>query len=135
MFSINNIFCIFKVYSMRKEVILVNRSMVAMSLWLATRNGKICLAHITIYDVKITLQLVRGWLASYNNFQTTIGSFYSWIWMNLQDFMWWNLKQEAIWNYNWELLNLHLHGFCNYDFKLIRGMGKWVLCKHIYYIL
>jgi hypothetical protein len=40
-----------------------------------------------IYDVKITLQLVRGWLASCNNFQTTIGSFYSWIWMNVQDFM------------------------------------------------
>jgi hypothetical protein len=46
-----------------------------------------CLAHITIYNVKTTLQLVRGWLASCNNFQTTIGSFYSWIWMNLQDFM------------------------------------------------
>jgi hypothetical protein len=46
-----------------------------------------CLAHITIYDVKITLQLVRGWLASCNNFQTTIRSFYSWIWMNLQNFM------------------------------------------------
>lgn len=45
------------------------------------------LTHVTIYDVEITLQLVRGWLASCNNFQTTIESFYSWMWMNLQDFI------------------------------------------------
>jgi hypothetical protein len=40
-----------------------------------------CVAHITIHDVKITLQFVRGCLASCNNFQTTIRSFYSWIWI------------------------------------------------------
>ncbi len=95
-----------------------------------------CLAHITIYIVKITLQLVKGWLASCNNFQTTIGSFYSWIWMNLQDFMWWNFKQEAIWNYNWKLPNLMLHEFCNYDFKLIGQMGEMSLMStHLLYII
>jgi len=38
--------------------------------------------------------------------------------------MWQKFKQEAIWNYNLEFPNLHLHGFCDYDFKFIGDPGN-----------
>jgi len=52
--------------------------------------------HTTIYHVKITLQLVVGWLTSCGHFLATIGGFFSSLWMNLQNFMWQDFKQKAI---------------------------------------
>jgi hypothetical protein len=85
---------------------------------------KSCLMHIAIYHVKIILQSMGGWSASYDDFLSTIGCSCSWTRLNLQKFMWWSYKQYATWNDNWELSNMHLHGFYYYDFKLIGEIGE-----------
>ncbi len=51
------------------------------------------------------------------------------------------LQTKAIWNYNWELPNLILHRFCDYDFKFIGETWEMgvilthVLCTTTCYVL
>jgi hypothetical protein len=78
-----------------------------------------------IEDVKNILSSMEGYSIPWSDYQPIVGSSFSWIWMNLQDFVWRNFKQKAIWSYNLDFLACTLLEFSDNDFKFV-GLVKEV---------
>jgi hypothetical protein len=73
-----------------------------------------------------------GWSIPWSDYQPTIGSSFSWIWMNLQDFVWRNLKQKVVWSYNWDFLACIYLNLVTMISNSLGWCRKWVPCKLTY---